>query len=398
MRVTLLPPTFESPSRDQLWSYLQRALSFDEPAVRWNKLLIHLSRHVAGKDLANLPLSEQAELFNRVFGPLGDQRSRNFSLQLALEDLQRFTSLSFDTWYYAFAHEDMAIVPQVSRLSEELDLSESQANWLNIAWTAAPDWHCLKEEGPWTANPLADFVVDVIEKLSERATHGAAPAEIIEVCRESFKNNLKDCRAHLPPSFQPNVLVLVEGPTEAVLLPRFAHLLHRKFSDFGILLIVCGGARQVERRYIGFADAVNTPIFVIIDGDAKEEIRTITDLLRPQDRLHAWLQGEIEDLLATPFLIQQINGYLAHLGEPGFVEAQEVTSRAGRTPALNRLWRERGLGDFDKVGFAEFIAEHMTRQDVPAEAASVIRSIATVAGLVLINPAGIIAKDNEITR
>jgi hypothetical protein len=55
---------------------------------------------------------------------------------------------------------------------------------------------------------------------------------------------------------------------------------------------------------------------------------------------------------------------------------EDIPDGQRRTEVLDRLWRNRGLGDFDKVGFAEFQAARLKHvQDVPEEGRKLMDTI-----------------------
>jgi len=48
--------------------------------------------------------------------------------------------------------------------------------------------------------------------------------------------------------------------------------------------------------------------------------------------------------------------------------ADQFESGQKRTPLLNRIWRSKSLGNFDKVEFAAFVAQNVqTQADIPED-------------------------------
>jgi hypothetical protein len=184
----------------------------------------------------------------------------------------------------------------------------------------------------------------------------------------------------VPSNFIPSLLVLVEGNTEAILLPRFLALSGSKPGDPSITFVSCGGAKQVLRKYLQMRDLTRLPILCVIDKDATEQIETIEQVLRSNDRLHIWNAGEIEDTFTQESILDNLNIYLQSLGASELLLTEDLQSGNRRTELLNRLWRNRGLGDFDKVGFAEFMLTRLrSSNDVPPEGKELMNLIKNMA-------------------
>jgi hypothetical protein len=121
---------------------------------------------------------------------------------------------------------------------------------------------------------------------------------------------------------------------------------------------------------------VTLPMVLLTDADAGEEVEVAAESLRENDRLHVWKDGEIEDTLDTDTLVQQLNTFLQTSGAPGYVSSNDFPQGHRRTVILNRLWRARGLGNFDKIGFAEVVAGNLREKgQVPKD---VMRAIELV--------------------
>jgi hypothetical protein len=109
--------------------------------------------------------------------------------------------------------------------------------------------------------------------------------------------------------------------------------------------------------------------------------QAIKSQLRSQDCLYVLEDGEIEDLLHLPALVLLLNSYLSELPHLSScvkpVCLEDFVSSTNRTHTLGKLWRERRLGNFDKVGFAKFIAAkaHLN-PDISADGRRLIASIA----------------------
>ena len=260
-------------------------------------------------------------------------------------------------------------------MCEQLQLGPGEAAWLAHAWLTAPDWTVLITEGPWDDDPLAAFVQDCLKPFWSADETVASFAAM----KEHFCQQLVDHRPKLPASFQPQMLLLVEGATEAILIPHFASLL--KAQTNSVAIQSCGGANQLLRKYIVLSDITRMPIWCLMDRDADEQISAVQELLRAgKDELHVWQEGEIEDALSADVLLRHLNLFLSEHGAPNPVVTDELDLKGRRTSTLDRVWRSRGLGDFDKVGFARYLADHMTPSEVPEQVKHLIRMMVSHVG------------------
>ncbi len=162
-------------------------------------------------------------------------------------------------------------------------------------------------------------------------------------------------------------IIFVEGLTEQVLLPYIASAYSLNLADRGAIVVAAGGADQLVRKYLYVRDKINLPIFCIFDRDAQAYAAHVLANLRLGDQVHVLADGEIEDLMRLDFLVSKLNRYLAadplnDYNQP--VEISDFYTKERRTFILDRIWRQRTLGKFDKVGFAKFIAGEPPNQDM----------------------------------
>jgi hypothetical protein len=375
------------PNSEQVWACFQRCLAFEDPQARWERLqnLIAKQLHdeaLKARDMPALPLEFQDHLFGQLYGFNGtDPTDIEYgtaaivlNVVLALEDIDNFEQIAFDSWKITLnesrSKEIARLFPKtveddaIRELSKDLGLSEAQHLWLQHMRRAVPNWSLLFKSGPWSGDARVTFVC---EQLSAFASQNLT-AQGYLAARTAFREALRQNRHELPGSFLPEAMLLVEGETESILLPHFANLLGFDFSTMGVMLMSAGGARQVARKYFELRDVVTLPMVLCVDADAGEEIEVAKESLRDSDRLHIWKDGEIEDTLETQVLVQQLNAFLQSTGAPGTVSPSDFPAGHRRTVLLNRLWRARGLGNFDKIGFAEVIAANVkNREDVPPD-------------------------------
>ena len=102
-------------------------------------------------------------------------------------------------------------------------------------------------------------------------------------------------------------VLLAEGITEEILLPKLGWLLGYDFDKMGIWVMGAGGKNQVVKTYYKLAEELKLPIFVLLDNDAKENLEQITPKLRNQDKIHLISSGEFEDLLPTNLILKTVN-------------------------------------------------------------------------------------------
>jgi hypothetical protein len=379
-----------------MWACLQRCLFFEDPGARWERLQGLVGKQVEGqalkvRDLPSLPLPYQDYLFSSIYGLNGNTDAQPemvkaatlLNVVLALEEIERFTEIAFDSWKVSVPTDgnvkEMVRMfprqgddPAISELATRLSLAPAQELWLQHCRRAVPDWTLLLTPGPWSPDARAEFIQIQLKRMS------VFPLDVNGYlqAKKQFAPGLKEHRAELPGGFLPKLILLVEGETESILLPHFAYLLGHDFSAMGVMVVSAGGGKQVARRYFELRDVVELPIVMLTDADAGEEIEVAAEALREHDRLHIWKDGEIEDTLETEILVQQVNNFLQVSGAPGYVSINDFPAEHRRTTILNRIWRARGLGNFDKIGFAEVVATHVReRAQVPRD---IVKAIETV--------------------
>ncbi|HEY9868803.1 MAG TPA: ATP-dependent endonuclease [Candidatus Obscuribacterales bacterium] len=386
------------PSR--LWQFIQRYIGFEEPGSRWQRLeecfkSSVLKKPSVARSFSELELEARVRLLNRAYG---SQRAPAaellLSTVLALEDFSRFEPITFDTWVLetgaaacvpvlgtetGFAPQAPHDQAQGGPLTESRGWSPAQVHWLRACLGVAPAWQRLRDAGAWSDDPRVQFllsVLDAIEELDEAdSSHGALRAH------ELFRACLAAWRPRLPGSFLPELVLLVEGPTEAILLPWFASRMGIDLDASGVAVLAAGGANQVVRRFLELRDTVVLPVVTVLDADAGEHAATLADMMREKDRLHVLSGGEIEDVFSIDELVTLVNKYLHELRSAHLVERSEFAGPGRRTQLLNRLWKQRGLGDFDKIGFARtVVAGKSVAGPVPVDAVEIINSVRQLLG------------------
>ncbi len=368
------------PTDAERWALLQRLISFEEPDARFADTKKALKKHLPkSAPVDSLSLEDHGYSFSHFFGlkdtdPQTEQLSRaNFlvSLILAFEDLRRFNKLAFDAWMKNDWRSETLPASRIPTLS----LSTSERYWLTSASLAVPDWTKLSGNGPWSDDPRADFIATFCRYVMFDFDPSLWD-DIDELFKRGFAlwtDHLQSVRASIPGTFLPEIIVLAEGPTEALLLPAFANALGLDLNSMAAHVEACGGAKQVVKQYLNWKEVTILPIVCLLDNDVSEANEIIKDSLRQQDHVVTVSAGEIEDSFSVPVFSKLLNLYLERVGCLEPIRLNELTdSKLSRIDTLNRLFRQRGLGSFDKIGFAEVVAENLDKQDVPDDGKRII--------------------------
>lgn len=153
-------------------------------------------------------------------------------------------------------------------------------------------------------------------------------------------------------------ILLVEGLTEQYLLPYFALNSGLDLLARGIFIVPAGGVNKIVRKYEFWRDKIKQPIFCLFDSDASLLANNLAKRLAQTDEIHILSEGEVEDLMCLDFLVYMINEYLAEdalFDQSKSVQINDFSPSEKRTTSLDKIWRERELGKFEKVKFAQFV-------------------------------------------
>lgn len=368
----------KAPSKDQFWSCINRLISFDDPSSRWEKTRSLVNKQVRKRNRnpsnnCAQTLAEKDFLFERVFGRASDKRDQSnvlLNVLLALEDLDRYSEASFHLF---FAEHGRDRKP-ASDWAAQFSAGEYARLWIERSANCVPDWQVLSGEGPWSADERARFLADWLSKHKEQGEDISAID--LRRWRALFHEHLNQWRSRLPGSFLPDLLLLVEGPTDALLIPHLAGCLAVDFSELGVMVLPAGGSNQVLRRFLDLRDLTAIPMVVVVDSDAGQQAEVLADALRDRDRLHVLKSGEIEDVFADEVLVGLVNEHLKSQRLVKLIEISDLQKGGRRTQILDRLWRDRGLGSFDKIGFARTIVEKLhDPAQVPQDVVEIVESV-----------------------
>jgi hypothetical protein len=204
------------------------------------------------------------------------------------------------------------------------------------------------------AQELPAGVVRFIElnNLIEHFKNEIAPQEFLNHIYKLSSSLRKKLSTPLPP----RVLLLVEGITEEILLPKFAQLLTYDFNTDGIFLISAGGKNKVAKFYNKYKRQLTIPIALLLDADAEEIIEELTPGLRPHDKLISIHNGEFEDLLPKDLICKAVND--SYMLSPN-LKLAEIDQQESIARQLCIIWKNFGLGDFNKSHFASTIYNYI---------------------------------------
>lgn len=151
-------------------------------------------------------------------------------------------------------------------------------------------------------------------------------------------------------------VVLAEGITEEILLPKFGWLLGYDFDKMGIWVMGAGGKNQVVKTYYKLVEELRIPIFVLLDNDAKDNLAQITPKLRIQDKIHLISSGEFEDILPINLILKTINSEFQNFIT---INENEFNKELSMVTNLTEFFRLKGLHEFKKADFAQKVAENI---------------------------------------
>lgn len=168
-------------------------------------------------------------------------------------------------------------------------------------------------------------------------------------------------------------IILAEGITEEILLPKFAKICGYDFDKAGINLISAGGKNQVVKLFYQFADILKLPMFVLLDNDAQENISEIKPKLRKFDEVHI-LKGEFEDILPLNLIKRTLNECFRNYSS---VKLEDLRKDMPMTKILAEIFKQRGM-EFKKAEFASLVSENIsTQKDVSPEIEEIIKKISS---------------------
>jgi len=169
------------------------------------------------------------------------------------------------------------------------------------------------------------------------------------------------------------LIVLVEGITEEILLPLFSKACGHDFEKEGVELIASGGKNQVGKLYKKLIEQTKSPVFILLDADAKSISDDINKNMRSIDRVYLISCGEFEDILSNELICNSVNSYYELSGR---ILKDEIHTEARKTHILSELWKQKGFGEFKKAEFAGIISQNISsRLDLTEEMEKIVMLI-----------------------
>lgn len=197
-------------------------------------------------------------------------------------------------------------------------------------------------------------------------------------------NNLKDkesitiddlisIREKFSLRFPVKKLLIVEGITEEILLPVFAHKLGLNFDKNGIYIHSAGGKSKSPALYLGLKDKLKLPIILLFDSDAKEICSNLKNTLIKKDNYIIINNGEFEDILAINLLKRSLNNeYLP--ATP--LKLSDLRIYPKMCENIEFFYKNRNLGEFKKAKLSKIIAQNVKYpSDITYEIKKIIYNI-----------------------
>jgi hypothetical protein len=404
---------FRPATAEELRLAALRQLIFEEPVSRLARLKKTIQRQLARSErekVKQLSIYQLAELHGHIFATDDISSSALISslvvnLALLLEDFRLYTPTAFSAFVASNARflqgQDFAgdsrsqcIFDLAQKLAEILKLGPERSRWLTIGLLTTIDWAAAASAGEGAnGNQQKDREHDQDDALRILPSLLQLVADQIKCLQ--LNSSLPfvllidtiDCRAlilvaqkvasKIRESLRPTLVVLVEGQSELIVLPHFARLKGEPLESMGALVIASGGAKQVVRRYLTMKDVLSIPIVCVFDGDAEDSSVVIEEALRDCDGLICLEASELEDCYSYEQLLKILNLQLVQIGQTLSSESFDLPKEGPRKNALNKLFRSRGLGNFDKIAFAKSTVDlALSKEDVPLEMSRVIDFVA----------------------
>ncbi len=168
-------------------------------------------------------------------------------------------------------------------------------------------------------------------------------------------------------------VVISEGITEEILLPKFAQLCDYNFDAQGVYMLSAGGKNQVVKLFYQLAESLKIPIFVLLDKDAMDNFNEIKPRLREYDKVHVLECGEFEDALPLDLINKALSYNLKNIS---MLEDTNFNTELGMVKNLEEIYRHRGMHEFKKAEFAQIVAKNInSTNDISPEIADIIRKI-----------------------
>ena len=221
---------------------------------------------------------------------------------------------------------------------------------------------------------LIDININISDVLEFVKDYKDAPINIRRLIKfKEFSDTPEFLREKYLLRFPLEKVVLCEGITEEILLPKFAQLCGFDFDKFGVRLVSAGGKNQVAKLYYQLKNELKIPIFVLLDADAQETKLSIDKVIRPIDKIHLIKHGEFEDIFSINLIKRTVNNRFKNICESRVVDFKR---NEPMTKILTEFYRIHELGDFQKADFAKELANNLKYDtDLTEEIIEIINEI-----------------------
>lgn len=171
-------------------------------------------------------------------------------------------------------------------------------------------------------------------------------------------------------------IVISEGITEEILLPKFADMCDYNFDKNGVYIFSAGGKNQVVKLFYKLAETLKIPIYVLMDSDAQLNYEEIKPRLRDIDRVHLIKHGEFEDILPLTLVKKALKYGLNNIS---IMEDKMIEDDLPMVKNLEEIFRHRGLHEFKKAEFAHMVEKSLSaKSDISSEILEIITEIKTL--------------------
>lgn len=188
------------------------------------------------------------------------------------------------------------------------------------------------------------------------------------------KKDAVSCRSEDGTLFPIEKIVIAEGITEEILLPRFSDICGYNFDKNGVKIIAAGGKNQVVKLYYKLCTELRLPIFVLLDKDAESNEELINYRLREQDKVYLLDSGEFEDLLPKDLIVKTVNNEFKNFVNTSVSEL--FRDELPTVKVLEEFFKTECLHEFKKSEFANRIKQQTSSvNDISAEVKKIIKEI-----------------------
>lgn len=350
-----------------LWSFFNKLLRPEAPAYRdeglYRQLLQRMGWH---KLLRNEPLSGLAMeyLAKRMLYAWAKQSvinpiDRRLHLIYCLEQYTQFEPDALAPTIDLKSISEPELLSQFEGFCEHL--GEERSSHLLTSLVFPWPWTSIVQQ--FNAAPDATFAylqrfATLAQWMSEQSQLQSPLSLLLPQVLAWEKGAFRDLTQDLSVVSPIQCLVLVEGATEALILPAACRALGYQPVKEGVAFEPVGGKNPMLARYVEASEDYRFPICIVLDADAAAFTEDFEFYRRPQDRLFILKEGEIEDLYAPELILKTLDADYQPSETIG-VDVLEKPRQTGRVKQFQALWHQYGLGHFDKIEFAQNVSSRL---------------------------------------